>query len=81
MTNPIAIRAALQRLRQELRMDLMMLAARNERAALRTDIGDVRLELQLLRKDMEIVSYRLVMRVGAIWALTLAVFYFAMKLG
>jgi hypothetical protein len=80
MTNPIATRDDLQLLRQELLMELMVRAAHNERAALRADIADVRLELQLLRKDIEIMSYRLVMRVGAIWALTLTVFYFAMKL-
>jgi hypothetical protein len=80
MTNPIATRDDLQRLRQELLMELMVRAAHNERVALRADIADVRLELQLLRKDIEIMSYRLIMRVGAIWALTLTVFFFAMKL-
>jgi hypothetical protein len=80
MTNPIATRDDLQRLRQELRMELMVRAADSERARLRADVADVRLELQLLRMDIEILSYRVVMRVGAIWALTLTVFYFAMKL-
>lgn len=80
MTNPIATRDDLQRLRQDLLTELMVRAADSERARLRADIADVRLEFQLLRQDIEIMSYRLVMRVGAIWALTLTAFYFAMKL-
>jgi hypothetical protein len=80
MTNPIATRDDLQRLGQQLRTELMVRAADSEGARLRADIADVRLEFQLLRKDMEIMSYRLVMRLGAIWVLTLTVFYFAMKL-
>jgi hypothetical protein len=49
-------------LRQEL---VSSLASREELASVRTDIGGLRQDIVLVRKDMELLSSRLVIQLGS----------------
>ena len=68
-----ATKADLQLLRQELKTDLQMLrqelisslASRDELAGVKTDIAALRQDNVLIRKEMELLSSRLVVQLGS----------------
>ena len=69
----IATKTDLQMLRQELKTDLQMLrqelisslASRDELAGVKTDIAALRQDNVLIRKEMELLSSRLVVQLGS----------------
>jgi hypothetical protein len=79
MATTIATKADLQLLRQELKADLQSF-----KQELKTDIGDLRHELHqeigLVRKDMEILSTTMTIRLGSMLMFGLGVLFAALKL-
>jgi hypothetical protein len=77
MGTTIATKTDLQLLRQEL---LSSLASRDELAALRADFGELRQDNALIRKEMELLSSNLTIRLGSILMLGLGLLFAALKL-
>jgi hypothetical protein len=77
MGTTIATKTDLQLLRQEL---LSNLASRDELAALRADFGELRQDNTLIRKEMELLSSNLTIRLGSILMLGLGLLFAALKL-
>jgi len=73
MGTTIATKTDLQMLRQELKTDLQMLrqelisslASRDELAGVKTDIAALRQDSVLIRKEMELLSSRLIVHLGS----------------
>ena len=62
MTTTIATKTDLQLLRQEL---LSSLASREELAGVRTDVGGLRQDNALIRKEMELLASRMIVQLGS----------------
>jgi hypothetical protein len=77
MGTTMATKTDLQLLRQEL---LSSLASRDELAALRTDFGELRQDSALIRKEMELLSSTLTIRLGSMLMLGLGLLFAALKL-
>jgi hypothetical protein len=77
MGTTIATKTDLQLLRQEL---LSSLASRDELAALRTDFRELHQDNALIRKEMELLSSALTIRLGSMLMLGLGLLFAALKL-
>jgi hypothetical protein len=77
MSTTIATKTDLKLLRQEL---LSSLASRDELAALRADFGTLRQDNVLIRKEMELLSSALTIRLGSMLMLGLGLLFTALKL-
>ena len=81
-------KTGLQMLRQELKTDLQMLrqelisslASRDELAGVKTDIAALRQDSVLIRKEMELLSSSLTIRLGSMLMLGLGLLFAALKL-
>ena len=62
MGTTIATKSDLQLLRQELTFSMSALATREEVLALKADVGEIRQECALIRKDMEILATTMTVR-------------------
>ena len=77
MGTTIATKTDLQLLRQQL---LSSLATRNELAAVRQEFGTLRQDNALIRKEMELLSSSLTIRLGSMLMLGLGLLFAALKL-
>jgi hypothetical protein len=77
MGTTIATKTDLQLLRQEL---LSSLASRDELAAVRQEFGTLRQDNALIRKEMELLSSSLTIRLGSMLMLGLGLLFAALKL-
>jgi hypothetical protein len=77
MGTTIATKTDLQLLRQEL---LSSLASRDELAAVRQEFGTLRQDNALIRKELELLSSSLTIRLGSMLMLGLGLLFAALKL-
>ena len=77
MGTTIATKTDLQMLRQEL---ISSLASRDELVAARADIAGLRQDNALVRKEMELLSSRLVVQLGSMLVVGLSLLFAALKL-
>jgi hypothetical protein len=78
MASSIATKTDLRLMRQEL---LGTLATRTSLDELRAEFGEQRQELVLLRKDMELLSSQLTVRLGAMLVVGLSLLFAALRFG
>lgn len=81
MASTIATKTDLQLLRQELLTGMAGLATRSELAEVKADMAGLKQELLLVRKDLELLSSRLTVRLGAMLAVGLGLLFGALRFG
>ena len=77
MGTTIATKIDLQMLRQDL---ISSLASRDELAGVRTDVAALRQDFVLIRKEMELLSTTMTVRLGSMLMLGLGLLFAALKL-
>ena len=80
MGTTIATKSDLQLLRHELTAALSLLATKDELQAVRADIAELRQDNALVRKDMEILSTTMTVRLGSMLMFGLGLLFAALKL-
>jgi hypothetical protein len=81
MASTIATKTDLQLLRQELLTGMAGLATRSELAEVKADMAGLKQELLLVRKDLELLSSQLTVRLGAMLAVGLGLLFGALRFG
>jgi hypothetical protein len=80
MGTTIATKADLQLLRQELTFAISTLATREELAGVKADVAELRQDNVLIRKDLELLSSKMTVRLGSMQVIGLGLLFAALKL-
>jgi hypothetical protein len=81
MASTIATKTDLQLLGQELLTGMAGLATRSELNELKAEMAALKLDIRLVRKDLELLSSQLTVRLGAMLAVGLGLLFAALRFG